>query len=97
MRYTVYISRVSYRGEFKKPYSTWDGGSTAAQWVKHVNANSRHEALTRAIPALSAELPKLAGKYVSVYVGQTKSISARASRLEPIQIEIATGQIRNLR
>jgi hypothetical protein len=90
--YTVYTDAVSYRPEHQ-PARREVGGATPV-YVRRVRANSRLEALGKCLPEIRAELPKARGTYLSIFVGKTHDPTEWACRLAPIQIVIATGEIR---
>lgn len=91
-RYSIYTSAVSYKDEYQPKEKTF--GSDTAVYVRRVNANSRLQALEKCLVDLKKELPKVKGKYLSVFVGETFNPSAFANRLMPFQIIIETGEIR---
>ena len=90
-RYRVYISEYSYKDKHK-PHKLVEPETVGYHRV--VLASSRTEALEKCLPDISKELHKVKGKYVSVFVGKKNSVSGPAFRLWPIQIVIATGEIR---
>ena len=90
--YRVYLDQVSYKPECRKAEKRI--GSGTAEWFKTVRADSRTEALTKCLPEIRKEFPKLQGIYLSVFVGEKTNPSAFASRMSPIQIDIRTGEIR---
>lgn len=93
-RFTVYITRVSYKPEFKGPYQLGLGDS-AAQWTKHnVLAETRLAALEKILPEMQSEQSKLQDKYVSVWVGSRTSPSLYPGRLNPFQVVIETWTVR---
>ena len=91
-RYTVYTDAVSYKPEYQ-PAKRNVGGQTP-MYLRRVLANSRTEALQKCLPDIRKELPKVEGKYLSVFVGETHNPSACAMRMWPIQIIVETGEIR---
>jgi hypothetical protein len=91
--YSVYTSNVSYKPEFQVP-ATWDQGHDIPIYVRRVRADSKLEALGKCLPDIRKELPKIKGKYLSVFVGEKCNSSAYASRLHPFQIVVETGEIR---
>lgn len=91
-RYTVYTSHVSYKEEYQP--EKIEVGADTPMYVRRVNAQNRLEALEKCLSDLKKELPKVKGKYLSVFVGKTHNPSAFAGRLTPIQIVIETGEIR---
>lgn len=94
-QWTVYIARASYFPQYKAPYVVGLGES-AAQWRKdRVMAETRREALLKVLDAMKSEQSKLAGKYVSVWVGHRSIPSLYPGRLQPFQIIIATWKVRD--
>jgi hypothetical protein len=91
-RYTVYLDRQSYKPEFQYPSKNI---GQVAQFVRKVLALSRTDALNKVLPEIRLELPKIRGKYLSVFVGETNNSTAAAERLTPIQIDIESGEIRS--
>ena len=92
-RFTVYIDNASYRPEFQNPTRI---GGALPPYARRVNANNRTHALTKCLPDIRREFPKLKGKFVAIFVGETCNPSAYANRLSPIQIDMSTGDIRKL-
>jgi len=90
--YRVYLDQVSYKPEHRTAEKRI--GNATAEWFRTVRANSRTEALTKCLPEIHKEFPKLQGIYLSVFVGEKANPSAFASRLSPIQVDIRTGRIR---
>ena len=90
--YTVYLDQVSYKPEHRTAKKQVGGGT--AEWSKRVHADSRTNALLKCLPEIRKEFPKLQGKYLSVFVGETYNPSCYANRMTPIQVDINTGCIR---
>lgn len=96
MRYTVYTSNVSYKPEHQSK-TKWSLGADVPVYVRHVNAASRLEALEKCLTDIKAELPKIKGKFLSVFVGAKSNPSEAASRLHPFQVDVQTGAVRSHR
>lgn len=88
-RYLVYTSKVSYKPEHQ-PQGRQLGSDTPV-YVRRVNAASRLAALGKCLDDIRAELPKVRGTRLSVFVGEATNPSADASRLHPFQIDVQTG------
>ena len=73
------------------------GSLSRVIYRRRVFADNRVAALSKCLPEIRRKvLPKVdeSIKYVSVHVGETHSVTGRASRLRPIQINVRTGRIR---
>ena len=92
--YTVYLDQVSYKPEHRTAKKQVGGGT--AEWMKRVRADSRTEALTKCLPEIRKEFPKLQGIYLAVFVGEKCNPGAYANRMTPIQVDINTGNIRDI-
>lgn len=93
-RYSVYTAWISYKPEHR-PERKFGVGTESPVYLRRVNADSRLEALNKCLPDLRRELPKVRGKYLAVFVGETANPTAYASRLHPFQLVIETGELRN--
>ena len=95
-RHNVFIADFAYKPEFR-PTTRAIGGETPV-WLRQVLATSREDAVHQCLPEIVREFPKLdpTRKYVSVFCGLIWHYGSgmTAGRLMPIQVEIATGQIR---
>ena len=94
--FNLYIGHYSYSEEYW-PKARRIGISEIPIWTKRVRAYSRREAIEKCLPEIQQELPKLdhSRKYVSVYCGEDRRHGGNtASRMTPIQVVIATGNLR---
>jgi len=81
--FNVYISEYSYKDEHK-PAKRF--GVEATGYQRCVRATSRSEALSKCLPDIKREFPKLKGSQVSVFVGS--KVARDASRLHPMTVKI---------
>jgi len=93
-RYVLYILKRSI--DRKEPLFL-DVGQVNMEWSKVVLANSR----THAVEKCHEDIGKIIGKitdpsikFVSVFVGLKNSVTEKAERLNPIQVDVSTAKIR---
>jgi hypothetical protein len=89
--YHLYIAKSSL--DRAEPYYDRATGSIRMAWTKMVMGTSRIDAIEKCLPQINKVLGGITDgtiKFVSVYAG-TKGV---AERLAPVQIDVATGQIR---
>lgn len=90
-KYRLYIAAPHYKSQYRPQKLV---GCENIGWMQVVSGDGYMDALEKCLPEIRGELPKLLGKYVSIYIGKNGSSSTAASRLWPVQVVIETGEIR---
>lgn len=88
--YTVQLHKASYKPEHR---GTDSEIGNAIRFSVRVIAQTRTDAVLKALPQIAALHDKLQGKYLSVFVGTDKP-SEYPMRCMPIQIDLETMTLR---
>jgi len=93
-KYYLYIMKCSLdRNE--KMYDRV--GRVYMAWDKTVISDSRTRAIEKCYPEIARLIATINDptiKYISVFCGLRYSVTGKADRLHPIQVDVATGKIR---
>lgn len=88
--FDAYIEAISYKPEHRTKKHMTD-----AEWRGRAYAKTRVEAVDALLPYIREQFPKLRGRVLSVFAGNQKDVSGLANRLDPLSIDMDTGEFHN--